>query len=185
MPEADRGGLKQTFQIMYVWQAVNLVMAMFFSLAALANLNDDDWYLWMPLYVVPALFAVSVVARPQLADNTLWNSGLVVHLTLCCAYALYQVVLLLEALSGNFQQNPLGHEAGREMGGLIIIIAWLVMCRFTSIARPSGSISNRSLMSALLLMSVTLAVLPLFLWSLCFVSDWHTRIAHCSGMFSK
>ena len=38
-------------------------------------------------------------------------------------------------------------------------------------------------MNALLLMTVTLTFIPLLTWALCFVSDWHTRLGHCKGMF--
>lgn len=28
-----------------------------FSLFAIAQLNDDDWFIWIPVYLVPAVFA--------------------------------------------------------------------------------------------------------------------------------
>ncbi|XP_053391012.1 transmembrane protein 220-like isoform X2 [Mercenaria mercenaria] len=175
--------IKPKSEIMYVWQVVNVIMAAFFILAAIANMNDDDWYLWVPIYLLPGLLSASIVVKPSFAETKFYESSTVIFFTLCCAYALYQIVLLLEAI-GNRLENPLQHEAGREMGGLLIIITWLGVCRFTNIGRPNAPVTSKGLMSALLLMTVTLTVLPLFLWSLCFVSDWHKRIGHCSGMFS-
>lgn len=174
--------VKPRSEIMYVWRVINLIMAVFFLLAALANMNDYDWYLWVPIYILPGLLSAYVVFKPSAAESKYWNSAVVIHFTLCCAYGLYQIVLLLEIVS-NKLQNPLQHEVGREMGGLLIIITWLGLCRFTNIGRPNAPVTNKGLMSALLLMTVTLTILPLFLWSICFVSDWHKRIGHCNGMF--
>lgn len=167
---------------MLVWRGINLTMAVFFFLAAYVNLNDDDWYLWTPIYALPGLLCLPLVIKPELAENKFWSSTMVIHFTLCCAYALYQIVLLLEAV-GSKVENPLQHEEGREMGGLLILITWLGVSRFTDIGRPSKSVSSKGYMSALLLMMVTLTILPLFIWSLCFISDWHTKLGHCTGMF--
>lgn len=43
--------------------------------------------------------------------------------------------------------------------------------------------SNKQMMNALLLITVTLTFIPLLTWSLCYVGDWHTRLGHCKGMF--
>ena len=51
--------------------------------------------------------------------------------------------------------------------------------------RGGKSISNRTMMTVLVTLVILLAVVPIFLWGICFVSDWHTRLGHCSGMFKK
>lgn len=43
--------------------------------------------------------------------------------------------------------------------------------------------SNKQMMNALLLITVTLTFIPLMTWSLCYVGDWHTKLGHCKGMF--
>lgn len=68
------------------------------------------------------------------------------------------------------------------MGGLLIIIAWTSIARFTTVGRPVHA-SNKQMMNALLLITVTLTFIPLLTWSLCYVGDWHTRLGHCKGMF--
>lgn len=45
-------------------------------------------------------------------DSKLWNTVVTVHFTLCLAYAVYQVVLLFEAIKGEIR-NPLEQEEGR------------------------------------------------------------------------
>ena len=43
--------------------------------------------------------------------------------------------------------------------------------------------SNKQMMNALLLITVTLTFIPLMTWSLCYLGDWHTKLGHCKGMF--
>ncbi|KAK3575844.1 hypothetical protein CHS0354_008026 [Potamilus streckersoni] len=169
-------------KVTLVWRFVCLLMTLFFFMAALFNINDSDWYLWVPIYGVPWLVSLPLVIKPELLETKVWTYISVIHLTLCCAYCLYTVVLVFEAINGQLT-NPLKHEEGREMAGLLIVIAWLTICRFTNIGRPGDIVSNKTMMSALLVMTITLAVLPLFIWSLCLVSDWHTRLGHCKDMF--
>ncbi|XP_048763045.1 transmembrane protein 220-like isoform X1 [Ostrea edulis] len=164
-----------------VWRIINLVLGVFFTLAGLVNLNDGDWYLWVPVYGVSALLCLPLVLKPQWSVSKIWNTVVTILFTLCLTYAVYQVVLLFEAIKGEMQ-NPLEKEEGREMGGLLIIIAWTSVARFTTIGRPVHA-SNKQMMNALLLITVTLTFIPLFTWSLCYVADWHTRLGHCNGMF--
>ncbi|OWF52723.1 uncharacterized protein LOC110447359 isoform X2 [Mizuhopecten yessoensis] len=168
----------------WVWQFINIIMTVFFCLAAFVNLNDDDWFVWVPGYAVPGLLSLTVAIKPSIANTTVWGSVAVIDFTLSCAYAIYAVVIALEAL-GHQVANPLQHEEGREMGGVFIIIFWLGIARFTNIGRPGTSVTNKNLMNALLLMTITLTLLPLLTWSLCFVSDWHTKLAHCNNMFKQ
>lgn len=169
-------------KVTLVWRVVCLLMTLFFFMAAFFNINDSDWYLWVPIYALPGLMSLPLVFKPELLETKVWTYISVIHLTLCCAYCLYTVVLVFEAINGQLT-NPLKHEEGREMAGLLIVIAWLAICRFTSMGRPGVIVSSKSMMSALLVMTITLAVLPLFIWSLCLVSDWHTRLGHCKDMF--
>ncbi|KAK3089500.1 hypothetical protein FSP39_004108 [Pinctada imbricata] len=164
-----------------IWRAMNAVMFTFFLLAGYVNLNDPDWYLWIPIYGVCALLCLPLIVKPEWSYSKIWNTVAVIHLTFCLSYAVYQVVLLMEAVSGRLE-NPLQHEEGREAGGLLIIITWLIIGRFTQIGRPV-KMSNKYMMNALLLMAVTLTFIPLLTWSLCFVGDWHKRLGHCKGMF--
>lgn len=164
-----------------VWRIINLLLGVFFMLAALVNLNDPDWYLWMTVYGVSAALCLPLVLKPQWSVSKVWNTVVTIHFTMCLAYAVYQVVLLFEAIKGELK-NPLEQEEGREMGGLLIIIAWTSIARFTTVGRPVHA-SNKQMMNALLLITVTLTFIPLLTWSLCYVGDWHTRLGHCKGMF--
>ena len=48
----------------------------------------------------------------SVVDTKIWGMVAVIQLTICLAYGVYQVVVLLEAVSGKLE-NPLQHEAGR------------------------------------------------------------------------
>ncbi|XP_041363078.1 transmembrane protein 220-like isoform X2 [Gigantopelta aegis] len=151
--------------------------------AALFNVNDEDWYLWVPIYGIPGFLATVLVFKPQaVSESGLWKKLSVMTLAFCLSYLLYQVVLLFQVIRGQIQ-NPLQHEEGREMAGLLIIITWLILFRFTNIGRQDVSPTNKNLMNVLLLLAGTLACVPIITWSLCFVADWHTKLGHCTGMF--
>ncbi|KAL5018447.1 hypothetical protein ScPMuIL_004169 [Solemya velum] len=168
--------------LQYTWQGINLFMTVFLLAAAYVNVNDDDWYLWVPIYLVAALLCMPVVVKPAIMETSLWNMLTGIFMGLCVAYLIYQVVIFIEVIV-NKPENPLRHEEGRELGGLLIILTWLGICRFTNLGRPNRVVSNRSMMNALLLVSVTLAILPLVIWSLCFVGDLHKQLGHCKDMF--
>ncbi|XP_064618938.1 transmembrane protein 220-like [Lineus longissimus] len=162
-----------------IWRSINFIMVVFFLLAAFVNVNDPDWILWVPIYLVPAVFSISIVISPTLPDNEVWRMSCVLCLALNIAHAIYLSVLVLEVLSGRIE-NPIQHEEGRELAGTVIIIIWLSLCAFTSLGRSKP---GQGAMNMLLLMTGVFGTLPLFLWGLCFVSDWHTRIGHCKDMF--
>ena len=64
---------------------------------------------------------------------------------------------------------------------------WLFMTHnayFTFSPGDSAVMNNNKMFAMLLWLSGTLAVMPIFTWSLCFVGDWHTRLAHCNAMFT-
>lgn len=168
---------------MKVWRVINFTMAVFCFLAVLVNVNDDDWYLWIPIYIIPAILCTLIAWNPHLTGNKIWNSLCDMHIVLCIAYAVYQVTLLVAVLGGQMK-NPLQYEEGREMGGLFIILAWIGLSRFSSIGRPDVLVTNTRLMNGLLWITVFLAIVPLSLWSLCYISDWHNQIGHCNGMFA-
>ncbi|KAL3875597.1 hypothetical protein ACJMK2_033564 [Sinanodonta woodiana] len=144
-PLTSAPGKQSTYQIQskvtLVWRIVCLLMTLFFFMAAFFNINDPDWYLWVPIYALPGLMSLPLVFKPELLERKVWTYFSVIHLTLCCAYCLYTVVLVFEAINGQLT-NPLKHEEGREMAGLLIVITWLAICRFTNIGRSGTFWTN-------------------------------------------
>ncbi|KAK2165684.1 hypothetical protein LSH36_46g00038 [Paralvinella palmiformis] len=164
-----------------LWQGINLVMMIFFLLSTYVQLNDPDPYIWVPIYIIPSFLCLSVVLKADSADNTLWHIVSTTHLVCCVLGMLYHLALVIEIMAGRLY-NPLVHEEGRELAGLVIIIIWLMVCRFTSFGRKNRVTSTSSLV-VLLVVSVLLSIIPLFVWSLCFISGFDTQLSHCNGMF--
>ncbi|XP_074648051.1 transmembrane protein 220-like isoform X2 [Tubulanus polymorphus] len=163
----------------WIWRATNLLMSIFFVLAAYVQINDPDPYIWIPVYLIPALFTLSITITPKITDNKVWKVAIIIHIAISIAGAMYLLAVVIEMLSLNLS-NPLQHEEGRELSGLVIVIIWLTLCRFS----PLGSNEpGRGSMNALILLTGTLGTIPLIFWSLCFISDWHKRIGHCKDMF--
>ncbi|XP_023930682.1 transmembrane protein 220 isoform X2 [Lingula anatina] len=161
------------------WQAINVVAAVFFALAAYVQINDPDPYIWIPIYFIPTLLCLTIAIKPILVENTAWRNVCVIHMAICLTGTLYLTVTVLE-MTLSTRVNPLQHEEGRELGGLILVMAWLAILRFSGIGSKSGS----GHMGALLLLTATLSFAPLVFWGLCFMGDWPQHsLSHCKGMF--
>ncbi|XP_014783619.1 transmembrane protein 220 isoform X2 [Octopus bimaculoides] len=163
-----------------VWKVTNLVMAVFFFLAAFVNHNDSDWYIWIPVYLLPAILTILIAVDTNITENKYWKNLALVHLLMCCAFSVYQLIILHEVYNDKFS-NPLRVEEGREFVGLAIIVFWLSVCRFMSLP----SLSGQRTIKVLFLLSVGVSLVPLFSWALCYVGNWHQVLGHCKGMFES
>uniref|UniRef100_A0A0B6Z2F8 Transmembrane protein 220 n=1 Tax=Arion vulgaris TaxID=1028688 RepID=A0A0B6Z2F8_9EUPU len=165
-----------------VWRVINLIMAVFFTLASYANTNDDDWYVWVPIYTVPALLSTSAVIKPSCTESQSWKLVISLDFALCLLYGVYQMIALCKVMANDLK-NPLIYEEGREMVGLFIILCWTGATRFFLFRSNKSDRGSQQLITAIFWMTIFLALIPLFLWSLCFISDWHKHFGHCNSMF--
>nr|XP_054313154.1 transmembrane protein 220 isoform X5 [Pongo pygmaeus] len=120
-----------------LWRACNGLMAAFFALAAFVQVNDPDAELWVVVYTVPAVLTLLVGLNPQVTGNVVWKSISAVHILFCMVWA----VGLASYLLRHTQQNILHEEEGRELSGLVIITAWIILCRSSSKLECNGAIS--------------------------------------------
>ncbi|CAI9724648.1 Hypothetical predicted protein [Octopus vulgaris] len=141
-----------------VWKVTNLVMAVFFFLAAFVNHNDSDWYIWIPVYLLPAILTILIAVDTNITENKYWKNLALVHLLMCCAFSVYQLIILHEVYNDKFS-NPLRVEEGR--------------------------LSGQRTIKVLFLLSVGVSLVPLFSWALCYVGNWHQILGHCKGMFQS
>ncbi|XP_063443696.1 transmembrane protein 220-like [Mytilus trossulus] len=160
-----------------IWRAINAIMAVFFLLAALANLNDSDWYIWVPVYSVPGILSLVSCIKPDSQNSLVWSYVAVTSLGFCIALALYIIMVSADIKGIN---NPLKFEEGRELSGSLIIITWLSMSKFTNIGRPGSTVSNNVLRNVLLLIICLLAVVPVMIWSVC-LHETGKGYHHCGG----
>ncbi|GAB1608665.1 transmembrane protein 220-like isoform X1 [Argonauta hians] len=182
LTEYDSPPTTATIQLAYGWEVVwkftNFIMAMFFFLAAFVNNNDPDWFIWMPVYLLPTVLTMLIAMKPAITDNRCWKGLTLAHIVACSIFSVYQLILLQKVYTeGHF--NILIAEEGRELLGLIIIIFWLLVCRFLSLS----SLTGHRVLKMIFILSVGISFVPLFTWSLCYVSNWHQILGHCKGMF--
>ncbi|XP_077825724.1 transmembrane protein 220 isoform X3 [Macaca mulatta] len=123
-----------------LWRACNGLMAAFFAMAAFVQVNDPDAELWVVVYTIPAVLTLLVGLNPQVTGNVIWKSISAIHILFCMVWAVGLAYYLLR----HTQQNILHEEEGshfqnlkctpfyRELCGLVIITAWIILCRSSS-----------------------------------------------------
>ncbi|XP_029413478.1 transmembrane protein 220 isoform X2 [Nannospalax galili] len=112
-----------------LWRACNALMAAFFGLAAVVQVNDPDAELWVVVYMIPAVLTLLVGFNPLITGytflgNFVWKSLSAMHMLFCMVWA----VRLAHYFLLHAQQNILHEEEGRELSGLVIITAWMALC---------------------------------------------------------
>ncbi|XP_022380361.1 transmembrane protein 220 [Enhydra lutris kenyoni] len=135
-----------------LWRACNWLMAVFFALAALVQVNDPDAELWMVVYMIPALLSLLVGLNPLVTGNFIWKSVSTIHIFFCIAWA----VGLAGYLWLHSQQSILHEEEGRELFGLLIITVWMGLCHSSSKNPVGGRIQ--------LATAMVIALLPFISW---------------------
>ncbi|XP_039331912.1 transmembrane protein 220 isoform X2 [Saimiri boliviensis] len=109
-----------------LWRASNGLMAAFFALAAFVQV----------VYTIPAVLTLLVGLNPQVTGNAIWKSVSAIHMLFCTVWA----VGLAYYLMHHTQQNILHEEEGRELSGLVIITAWMILCCSSSKNPADGRI---------------------------------------------
>jgi len=116
----------------YLHGALALVLLLF----AGVQYNDPDFYLWIPLYLVPALWAGLAALRPDLLGRPLAVRGLV----LCLAAALVGTAMIWPTDPGWWRRDVWWEsEAAREGMGMMIIAASLLALTATALVRRRRS----------------------------------------------
>ncbi|XP_059524598.1 transmembrane protein 220 isoform X3 [Myotis daubentonii] len=110
-----------------LWRACNALMAAFFALAALVQVNDPDAELWVVVYMIPAVLTLLVGLNPLVTGNVIWKSVSAVHVIFCVVWAASLAYhLMLQA-----QWNVLHQEEGRNpVGGRIQLVVATVIALF-------------------------------------------------------
>ncbi|XP_054722686.1 transmembrane protein 220-like [Uloborus diversus] len=115
-----------------VWRGANVMMVIFFVMAAGVQFNDPDPYLWVPLYGVAALLTACVAVRPFLTNVKVWQLGYWMHTIYCIGMFFYVFVELVIAATNpqsDGSLNPLTYEEGRELAGVMITTIWMFICK--------------------------------------------------------
>uniref|UniRef100_A0A096P2Y1 Transmembrane protein 220 n=2 Tax=Papio anubis TaxID=9555 RepID=A0A096P2Y1_PAPAN len=152
-----------------LWRACNGLMAAFFAMAAFVQVNDPDAELWVVVYTIPAVLTLLVGLNPQVTGNVIWKSISAIHILFCMVWAVGLAYYLLH----HTQQNILHEEEGRELCGLVIITAWIILCRSSSKTPVGGRIQ--------LAIAIIITLFPFISWVYIYInkemrSSWPT---HC------
>ncbi|XP_039703297.1 transmembrane protein 220 [Pteropus medius] len=152
-----------------LWRACNGLMAAFFALAALVQVNDPDAELWMVVYIIPAVLTLLVGLNPLVTGNFIWKTVSAIHMFFCIVWAISLAYYLLL----HTQRNILHEEEGRELFGLLIITAWMSLCHSSSKNPVGGRIQ--------LATAILIALFPFISWVYIYTnkemrSSWPT---HC------
>ncbi|XP_051680452.2 transmembrane protein 220 isoform X1 [Oryctolagus cuniculus] len=121
------------------------------------------------MYAIPAVLTLLVGFNPLVTGNFLWKSVSAVHMSVCVLWAVglaYHFLL-------HTQQNILHEEEGRELSGLLIITAWMSLCRSSAKNPVGGRIQ--------LALAIAIVLFPFISWIYVYTnkemqSSWPT---HC------
>ncbi|XP_027282928.1 transmembrane protein 220 isoform X2 [Cricetulus griseus] len=102
-----------------LWRACNALMAAFFALAAVVQVNDPDAEFWVVVYMIPAVLTLLVGFNPLVTGNFVWKSVSVIHMLFCVLWAgnlAYHFLL-------HAQQSILNEEEGSLLLSLVTLLA--------------------------------------------------------------
>jgi hypothetical protein len=108
------------------WTAANVVMLLLFVFSVVVQVNDPDPALWMFVYALAA-----AACALELARRTRWwlpavTAALALAWSLTLAPGVVGRVPFLEMFSA-WEMRDQGIEESREMYGLLIVAAWMVV----------------------------------------------------------
>ncbi|XP_017386853.1 transmembrane protein 220 [Cebus imitator] len=172
-----------------LWRACNGLMAAFFALAAFVQVNDPDAELWVVVYTIPAVLTLLVGLNPQVTGISLskviyesWSD-----LKLChrCHRYWGRVTQSECTIKWSWRQRDDMHLTCshfqnlkcmpfyRELSGLVIITAWMILCCSSSKNPAGGRIQ--------LAIAIAITLFPFISWVYIYVneemrSSWPT---HC------
>ncbi|XP_072045669.1 transmembrane protein 220-like [Amphiura filiformis] len=115
-----------------LWTICCVCMICFFSLAAYVQINDPDGPLWMAIYGLPAVLTFLQVSFFKFKSHWMISRLMWLHTAVCFLGALYiSYGLLITKDTSNYGNlRWYEKEEGREMGGLVFVVLWLMLCQF-------------------------------------------------------
>ncbi|UJR36444.1 hypothetical protein I4U23_029167 [Adineta vaga] len=161
-----------------IWRIINAIGCIFFLFAAFVNLNDDDWYLWVAIYMCTSVFlAIELFNYRSLSNMIICMNAFVFCLLIaygCHFLFKYQY----EGNTMSMRNHFLQYEEGRELSGLALASSWLFLILLNRLLY-----FNYRLSFVVVLCGLFLTLVPVGMWSVCFVSDdWRQRFPQCHTM---
>lgn len=167
------------------WRIMCAIMVVFFTLASVVQHNDPDWFLWIPVYALPAFISFLQVIRLRIRETPEFQVVVKFALLIYCILdiKLFAQLISRDETSTESQSREeaqhvnaavtslnetsvvlapsdsiLATEEGREFFGSLIITVWLVLCcmQFTQV---------KDLTLGCRLLITSFVLLPLVLWA--------------------
>ena len=164
-----------------IWRIINGIGCIFFLFAAFVNLNDHDWYIWVPIYLGTSLFlAIELFNYRSLPIVVVYMNAFLFCILLafgCHCLFKYQHENSFHSVKVNLLQQ----EEGRELSGLALASGWLFLILLNRMMY-----FNYRLSFVVVSCGLFLTLLPVGMWSVCFVSDdWRQRFPQCHTMLAS
>jgi len=177
-------GSPEKFQsVVLIWRFVNGLMTIFFLLSAIVQINDDNPWIWVTIYMTPAILCSMITYwNSKLLESWQWYWLSTVDLVLTTIIAFYKLAEVIQLVNQYISgwHNPLVHKEGRELAGLSIIIFWIITIKFMQTKRLNESTRN---FAPVLVLVIAMALTPLIAWAVCFVEELGKDVGHCQDMF--
>nr|XP_006813939.1 PREDICTED: transmembrane protein 220-like [Saccoglossus kowalevskii] len=119
------------------------------------------------------MLGIVAIVSASITDNPVYKWLVVIHIGACIVGMAYSVASI-----GQFTDNPMKKEEGREFTGLLIVTVWLTFCRFNWI--NNGSNTKPIQMSVILTIAVVMCVIPMAAWSVCLIVQSPSSPYHCA-----
>jgi len=163
-----------------IWRIINGIGCLFFLFAAFVNLNDHDWYLWVTIYICTSIFlAIELFNYRSLSIVIIYTNAFVFCILIafgCHFLFKYQYETNMHSMKNHF----LNYEEGRELSGLALASSWLFLVLLNRLIH-----FNYRLSFVIVSCGLFLTLVPVGMWSVCFVSDdWRRRFPQCHTMLS-
>ena len=98
------------------YKVVCAVLAVFFLAATVLQANDKDRWLWIYCYGFTCLLTCSLVISIEVSYKIFWCIIVGLHWVVCFGLLIYVIV------------KRVNYSPEREIGGLVIILAWVAVC---------------------------------------------------------
>lgn len=119
----------QIEKMILIFRALNLIAASFFTLSAFVQYNDPDPELWIPVYMFPAFVSGLISLKPSISKSGIIKTFDVGYIFCGTIFSSY---LVHKNYTDNFIHWVVHDEVGREFGGLVIVMLWLIFMHDTA-----------------------------------------------------
>jgi hypothetical protein len=123
------------------WRAANVVMLLAFAFSVVVQFNDPDSLIWIAIYGV----AAAACALELSVRGSVGLPGATAVFAFAWALQLAERALgavPFSAMFGDWEMQDVRIEEAREMYGLAVVAAWMVVLAVVAFRRGSGATSR-------------------------------------------